>query len=130
MSREYIRVYTESPRETLWTYWRRFEVAESVGEIAHSAKAKNNAEAIGHCVRQAREYFSSAGNAQPLTRPVLLYYGMVSLAKLILLMDSENPLSMEEIEDAERHGHGLRQHDPPSSGGSYLLEEGEIEVTA
>lgn len=35
-------------------------------------------------IKQAHEYFISANNASPMTKPLLLYYGMVSFAKALI----------------------------------------------
>ncbi|MDZ4172558.1 MAG: YaaC family protein [Methanobacteriaceae archaeon] len=35
-------------------------------------------------IKQAHEYYKAAKNASPLTKPVFLYYGMVSLAKAMI----------------------------------------------
>jgi hypothetical protein len=111
-------------------YFRRFELLDALrGRTAGQDPA--NADAAGHCVRQARDYFASADAASLLTRPVLLYYGMVSLAKVLLLLDPESPLGIAEIESIERQGHGMKQIDPPESpNGDWVLQECAIEVTA
>jgi YaaC-like Protein len=63
---------------------------------------------------------------------VLIYYGMVSLAKLILLMDRSQPLEIDQIEALERQGHGLRQLDRLNASESplYSLDEAAVLVTA
>jgi hypothetical protein len=127
----YIRVVTESPLEDLWSYYRRFEVVAALRNLVPTGWPDENAEAVRHCVRQAREYFRSARTAPLLTRPVLLYYGQVSLAKLLLLLHPSEPHTMEQIETIERQGHGLRQHDAePSEGAGYALEAGHVRVVA
>jgi len=127
-----VRIYTESPTDDLWMYFRRFEVIDWVNSRVRKGAARSPAEAVGHCVRQAREYFRSARSAPLITRPVLLYYGMVSLGKLLLLLDEANPLDIDQIEQFERKGHGLKQLDPEASldTGVYRLEDARVEVSA
>lgn len=52
-------------------------------------------------INQAHEYFSSANRASPMTKPLLLYYGMVSFAKALIsstyIIDENN----------KAMGHGL-----------------------
>jgi len=126
-----IRVMSELPIDDLWSYYRRYEVIDFVQ--SRDGSSQTHAEEAGHCVRQAREYFRSARSAPLLTRPVLLYYGMVSLGKLLLLLDEKTPMSMDDIEVLERHGgHGLKQYDPkpPDVGdGAFHLERSLVEVT-
>lgn len=125
-----IRVWSESPIDDLWSYYRRYEVIDLV--LGKAGGDQTRAEEAGHCVRQAREYFRSARGAPLLTRPLLLYYGMVSLGKVILLLDESEPMSMEEIEAHERQGHGLKQNDPEpfEQKDAFQLEQSTIEVTA
>jgi len=126
-----VRVHSESPKQDLWIYFRRFEVIDSV-QARTKDGLRANAEAVRHCVRQARDYFASASAASLMTRPVLLYYGMVTLAKLLLLVDHLRPLGIDDIEELERNGgHGLKQRDPDNaSSGPYHLEAGSVIVTA
>lgn len=52
-------------------------------------------------IKQAHEYFKSANNASPMTKPLLLYYGMVSFAKALIS-------STYYIKDNNQiRGHGL-----------------------
>lgn len=126
----FVRVFTESAVDDLWMYFRRFEVIDQVRGRTATVESDANAEAVVHCVRQAREYYRSARTAPLLTRPVLLYYGMVSLGKLLLLLDEHNPVEMDEVEQFERRGHRLGEIDPDAtSTGVYQLEEARIEVS-
>ncbi|WP_437587912.1 YaaC family protein [Sorangium sp. So ce1000] len=126
----YIRVYADSPTESMWTFFRRFETIDMTRRAFGDAMTNENATAARDCVRQAREYFASARSAPLLTKPVLLYYGMVSLAKLLFLFHMPSPYDMDYIESLERKGHGLKQHDSPIKNGYYELETGQLEVSA
>jgi hypothetical protein len=128
--RRYIRVYSENQLEDLWSYYRRFEVIRSVRrEFGASAE---NAEAAADCVRQAREFAISAASASLITRPILLYYSMVNLAKVSLLLDQTQPTTIGQIEEYEENdGHGLRTTDPASkSSQRFALERMTVRVTS
>lgn len=114
----------------MWMYFRRFELIEAVrARTADHSLA--SAQAVAHTLRQAREYFASAAGASLLTRPVLLYYGMVSLTKLLLLLDDREPLSIHDIEQIERQDHGLKEIDEPEAPENvWRFEECSVEVTA
>jgi len=47
-------------------------------------EANNAAAATVISIKQAHEYFKSAHKATPMTKPLLLYYGMVSFAKALI----------------------------------------------
>lgn len=51
-------------------------------------------------IKQAKEYFKAAKNVSPMTKPVLLYYGMVNFAKTLIN-------STYHIENNNKIGHGL-----------------------
>lgn len=76
--------------------WEQLSVFESHDFIFHwyetHNKRKPNASlirSISSCFVQGREYFSSAANASLSVRPLLLYYGVISLSRgLILLRNS------------------------------------------
>jgi hypothetical protein len=116
-------VFTDSPLSEMWSHFGRFELVSRVR--SEFGVSEESAEAIGDCVRQARALFRSAHDSPLLTRPILLYYGMVSLSKLFLLLDADHPLSMEEIESYEKDGHGLRLTDSEAST-DYALEESVV----
>lgn len=54
----------------------------SIGKEEIEVRATN----VAYCVRQAREYFSSAEAVSLLTSPLLLSYGMLNLAKAVIIM--------------------------------------------
>lgn len=125
-----VRFFGEVPTQDMWMYFRQFELIET----ARSRTARRDqasAEAVAHTVRQAREYFASAAGASLLTRPVLLYYGMVSLAKLLLLLDRVEPLTIDQIEVIERQGHGLKETDSTEAPDRvWRLEDCAVEIVA
>lgn len=60
---------------------------------------KDNAIELAYCFKQAREYYNATTNTTELTHPILLYYGMVSLARALVVATYKfrNP----------KKGHGL-----------------------
>lgn len=125
---EYVTIHADVPGAAMWSYYRMLETPDVVRRVAGDRAPEENLVAARDTIRQARAYFSAAQGSPLLTRPVLAYYGMVSLAKLLLLLDSKQPRTLREIEEVERKGHGLKQHDVLVDG-AFSLEASEIEVT-
>lgn len=100
-----------NPRAALWSYWRRFESQRNVEKFlseAGRASAVQNAAAISYCVKQASDLYRSASDISLLARPILLFYGMVALLKVIALGHPDHPASSSDIDKVERTGHGLK----------------------
>lgn len=55
---------------------------------------------LSMCINQAYEYFSAADTVSIVTSPLLLFYGMLSLAKALIIADQENVF----LEDIQYHG--------------------------
>lgn len=113
----------------MWTFYRGLEAPDSVRRLVGDWIPAENLETSRDTIRQAREYFAAARSSPLLTRPVLAYYGMVSLAKLVLLFDRSAPIPMDSIESLERKGHGLKHHEDSSTNG-FDLASGTLEITA
>ena len=72
----------------------------------HHSNAKKQSEQIRYCLLQAREYFDSAKAVSLATRPVLLYYCVMSLALAEILLKQDAESRLEKLR--ESHGaHGL-----------------------
>lgn len=64
-----------------------------------------------YSLKQGREYFGAAKSVSILTRPLLLFYGMVCLAKLLaLLKDPSFPGRMASERELQQHGLGYEDH--------------------
>ena len=50
---------------------------------------------MSFCIRQAKELYDSARSSSELTRPILYYYGMVSLANSLILSTYLSPIPKE-----------------------------------
>ena len=55
---------------------------------------------ITMCISQAKEYFSAANGVSVHTSPLLLFYGMLSLAKALIIANKESLF----LEDVKYHG--------------------------
>ena len=85
----------------------------------------SSARYFSYCIRQAREYFAAAEDVTILTRPLLLFYGMVCLAKtLILLKEPDYPTLIGEQGNKRLHGLSYRDHATDST----LVEEDEVTI--
>lgn len=89
-----------------WAELRQFQSSELVknrfgnrhGRSLSSTKANQIVSAISH----GREYFESASSASMTVKPLLLYYGVISLSKgLVLFLDAQ------KNEEAIAPSHGL-----------------------
>ena len=52
--------------------------------IMGSSDVEEHAAEISYCIRQAQEFYAAAKASTELTRPILYYYGMVSLAQVLI----------------------------------------------
>jgi len=65
-----------------------------------------------YCLKQAKEYFRAAKNVSILTSPLLVFYGMVCLAKnLIILRQPQYPLKMKSDRRLRKHGLGYENRE-------------------
>lgn len=72
----------------------------------HHEAAKKQANEIRACLCQAQEYFDAAKAVSQATRPLQLYYGLMSLALACVLMKKDASSRLSRLR--ERHnGHGL-----------------------
>jgi hypothetical protein len=97
------RIRTEQPYRKMWDMFSLFEneeSARSILETRYQVQGREDPVRDAYLatpkmifnIKQAREYYRSAEQCETLTKPLLLYYGMVSLAKaLILTKDPQYP---------------------------------------
>ncbi len=90
----------------LWEPLQRFESRDYLSRhyLKQHGRALNaqRAHEIGSCFTQGREYFTSASTASDAVKPLLLYYGVASLARgVTLLKDSR------KREESLTPAHGL-----------------------
>ena len=64
----------------------------AIDEISLEKKSKQ----ISMCIRQAWEYFNAAENVSINTSPLLIFYGMLSLAKALIITENKD-VFLEQI---------------------------------
>lgn len=79
--------YASTIQEGTWRYIDLFTQFANLKKIVVNSEKANQ---ICFCLKQAKEYYSAAKNSTLLTKPVLLYYGMLNLAKALILLKKEN----------------------------------------
>lgn len=97
--------------------------------FAHSFNGSVNispmAEHVIYYVSQAKDYFSSAQTATVVTKPTLIYYGLVSFGKaLIVSMYGDQHFGLPPFK-----GHGLDVFENPNKGTMVrILRRGEFQL--
>ena len=91
----------------------------------YQKNAKKQAEQLRYCILQAEEYFRAAESVTMATKPVLIYYGIISLAlaKVLFKQSGKSSLDAARGEHAH-HGLGFRL-DGGSVAGASLIDVGE-----
>lgn len=104
------KIQTNDKKREVWTYLGLFSTVDFTKKrlaVIHKDLAQNVSETraplICSCIRQAREYYRAARSVSILTKPLLLYYGMYSLAKSLIYLN--NPT----IERGQINHHGLKR---------------------
>ena len=125
---------TDDPRKQVWTLLRLFldehHAMEEIYRI-HSLerpKQKENvrkqARQIGYCIRQAEEYFTASSDVGLPTRPLLLYYGAMSLSQALSLLKMDGKHSLDALRKERKHNHhGL------DLSGSVAMVKADCSVT-
>jgi hypothetical protein len=86
-------------RKNLRSYYEEIHATYTDEDI------ERNASYFSYCIKQGKEYFTTAPQVSLLTRPLIIFYGMVSLAKAIVVLN--NPKYVLQLKD--RHSRS-RQH--------------------
>jgi hypothetical protein len=91
--------------------------------------AKRQATQLRQCLMQAREYYDAASTVGPATRPVLLYYAIMSMALCEVLFKQSADSRLEKLR--EMHGcHGLALSLANAAKPTDTLEESAQALTA
>jgi hypothetical protein len=107
-------VTTEDPVGFVWKSLRFFLDRDFVagriaaahpGVSASNPNVRKQAEQLGHCIRQGEEYFRASAQVGLATRPVLLYYGAVSLARALILLRKDGNHSFDGQRKSGKHRH-------------------------
>ena len=106
--------WTDTPIVEMWRHLRYLRSPANVVNVltgklashrnpqwAESDEIRERAYEIAACVRQADEYFAAAEAVGSATRPLLLFYGVESLAKAIIVA------KLDDVRLANLKYHGL-----------------------
>lgn len=97
-----------------WNGLRQFQnvhfTAKRISEY-HNIDEKNSnvikqSQQVRFCLQQAEEYFAAAKTVSLATKPLLLYYGVMSLALAEILVKQDGESSLDKARDQHAH-HGL-----------------------
>lgn len=99
---------------TIWKYLGRYKSVKYVKSvltpqlIKNSSLVNNKAEQIAFTIRQAEDFFLSAKEGDISIKPLLIYYGILGLAKC-LIISGDNPYTLDAtpLNYAEHGTHGL-----------------------
>lgn len=111
-------IWTETPLTEIWNQLRYFESSANVKNllnkstdssrspfVTHVSEIDARSKGIAACIRQAHEYFLASETVSLATKPLLLYYQFLSLAKVLLLANDD----IDNILDLPMLHHGLKK---------------------
>jgi len=109
-------ISAENPSAEVWKHLRFFLDSQTtvkrirwlrgISGNEHQKNLDKQARQIAFCIRQAEEYFAASSHVGLATRPVLLYYGAMSLSPALILLKKDGNHSL----DARRKGHKHNHH--------------------
>ena len=116
MKTDFVTVKTNNPTEDAWRRLKRYHNEElavrqiqsglSIDERSkYDRDIRKQANQVSYAIRQAEEYFIAATNVSLATKPVLLYYGIVSLGRAISLLRLNGEYSFDYLRKTARHNH-------------------------
>jgi hypothetical protein len=103
------------------SYVKDLIVSQHQVEAKHHHFAAKQAAQIRFCLTQASEYFDAAKVVSSATKPLLLYYAIMSLALAEVLFKSDGTLSLDGARVRHKH-HGLKLEGEPVFGAGMKLE--------
>lgn len=121
MIETYREIISENPILQIWKLLRNYlDVSYTSYQIRNihglpekeqKMNVKKQAIQIGYCIRQAQEYFNASSEVELPTRPLLLYYGVVSLSTALVLLKQTGDYSLDALRKHNKHQHhGLDFH--------------------
>lgn len=106
---------SEKPTKQIWKELRYFldinMVSKKIRKIhnikdeKHQSNIKKQAQQINYSIRQAEEYFHASSQVDLATRPLLLYYGAVSLSQALMLLKLDGKFSIDYLRENQKHRH-------------------------
>ena len=122
-------IVSEDTETALWWRLSHFKNPDRVSGLIRQAfstasqqNAEKQAKQIRYCLEQAEEYFKSAEVATLATKPLLLYYGMASLAWALILFKKPGEYAFDNI-NAQHQSHGLERPGLDYGIRNLLIEE-------
>jgi hypothetical protein len=113
-------IWSNDPYNSVWEYLNLFQSKDAVSRLldgnfqserpfsyVNNETKNTKAKQISYSIKQAYEYFKSAESVTINTSPLLYFYGMLALAKALILGNSPNTIL------SELNYHGL--HSRPKS---------------
>lgn len=82
-----LELYSRTLEEGVWRY---LDLFFQMGNIERRAGSPKRANLINLYFRQGKEYYQTSKEATVLTKPMLLYYGMLNLSKALILLRDPN----------------------------------------
>ncbi len=108
-------VVSHDPSREVWRYLRLFSNIEGtvanlrqihkLTEGEHESNLRKQARQVSYCLRQAEEYFQASRRVDLVTRPLLLYYGCVSLSQALVLIKKDGTFSLDATRKVGKHSH-------------------------
>jgi len=105
--------WTDRPYESMWEHLRVLSHEDNVRRLLSGDLGRNRtvvitpspildkkAEQVAYCITQAYEYYSAADSITINTSPLLYFYGMLSLAKALIVANTPDKL----LDDVRYHG--------------------------
>jgi len=116
---DYKDITSEAPIEQVWKLLRNFldsvyvtDKIRTINNLLNKSQDENitkQADQIGYCIQQAQEYFFASSKVGLPTRPLLLYYGVVSLSTALVLLKQDESHSLDLLRASHKHQHhGLK----------------------
>jgi hypothetical protein len=122
-------IISHDPLREVWKYLRLLNVDGTVVKISerhnvpkgeHEANLKKQGSRSAIVLRQGEEYFQASEGVDLATRPLLLYYGCVSLSQALVVVKKDGTFGLDASRRSGRHNH----HGEMSGPHSHLIRTG------
>ena len=107
-------INTEKPIKEMWNYLYMLndsdycfeQIRKNCGSIEKKdGNVKKQIQQIKLSIKQASEYFEAANCVTVATKPLLIYYGFVSLSRALILIKKDGTYSYDYMRQSEKHNH-------------------------
>lgn len=119
--------------DTIWKYLGRYKSVKYTRSVLtpqvvqNSALINKKAEQISYTIRQAEDFFLSARKGDISIKPLLIYYGILGLAKcLIISGDNKYTLDATPLDYADHGLHGLSWKVNVADGSQVAARKSEV----